>query len=156
MKELMEYREKLLVRLVEATDEFCAVCRSFTDLSAKADGEWSVHQIASHVRDINREVYGMRIRRTLNEENPLFKNFDPEAWMATKYDRDEAMEKILNEFSTNIHELHGLLVNLPQEGWSRLSQHEALGKELTLQLWTERCLAHIGEHLAALKNAQNV
>jgi len=27
---------------------------------------------------------------------------------------------------------------------------------LTLQLWTERCFAHIEEHLAALKNAQNM
>ncbi len=39
----------------------------------------------------------------------------------------------------------------PQEVWSREGRHEALGGGLTLQLWVERSLAHIEEHLAAVK-----
>jgi hypothetical protein len=98
-------------------------------------------------------VYGMRIRRTLNEDNPEFKNFDPDGWMATHYDQNESLEKILNEFWESLFEVHHLLSIMPQEGWSRLSRHEALGKELTLQLWVERSLAHIEEHVSVLKIA---
>lgn len=154
MKELLEYREKLLARIREATGEFCDVCKSFVDPFAHADGEWTAHQIAFHVRDINREVYGMRIRRTLNEDNPEFKNFDPETWIANHYNRDEPLEKILSEFSVSMNEACDLLSAMPQSGWSRLSQHESLGKELTLQLWTERGLAHLEGHLKTLKKAQ--
>ncbi|MBI2333426.1 MAG: hypothetical protein HYU84_14935 [Chloroflexi bacterium] len=156
MKELIEYREKLLARIREATGEFCDACRSFADPFANADGEWTTHQIAFHVRENDREVYGLRIRRTLNEDNPEFKNFDPEAWMAAHYNRDEPLESILNEFSASMNEVCDLLSVMPQAGWSRLSRHEALGNELTLQLWTERGLAHLEEHLAALKKAQNM
>jgi len=156
MKELIEYREKLLARLREATKEFCEACQSFSDPFTKADGEWTAHQIAFHVRDVEREVYGMRIRSTLNEDNPEFKNFDPDAWMDKNYNRDEPMEKILNELSENMNGVCDLLAGMPQEVWSRLSRHEALGKELTLQLWAERGLAHIEEHLESLKKAQNL
>ena len=156
MKELIEYREKLLARLREATVEFCDVCRSFNDPFAVVDGEWTVHQIAFHVRGINQEVYGLRVRHTLKEDYPEFKNFDPEHWMATSYTREEPLEKILSEFSASMNDVCDLLNGMPQESWSRLSRHEALGKELTLQLWAERGLAHIEEHLKVLKKAQKI
>lgn len=156
MKELIEYREKLLARLREATAELCDACRSLTDPFVKVDGEWTAHQIAFHVRDVECEVYGMRIRRTLHEDNPEFKNFDPDAWMETHYNRDEPLEKILNELSLRMNEVCDLLAEMPQTVWSRLSRHESLGKELTLQLWAERSLAHIEEHLAVLKKAQKM
>jgi hypothetical protein len=156
MKELIEYREKLLARLREATVEFCDACRSFADPFAIVEGEWTVHQVAFHMRDNDREVYGLRIRRTLNEDNPEFKNFDPEGWMAAHYNRAEPLEKIVSEFSASMNEVCDLLSTMPQESWSRLSRHEALGKELTLQLWAERGLAHLEEHLKVLKKAQNL
>lgn len=153
MKELMEYRQKLLTRLREASAEFCEACRSFDDPFSNEEGEWTPHQMAYHVCGIDREVYGMRIRRTLNEENPLFKNFDPDSWMAAHYNRDEPLDKILSEFWDGIKEVTDLLRQASQNVWSRLSQHEALGNELTLQLWVERSLAHVEEHLETLKNA---
>ena len=156
MKELFEYREKFLARLHEVTVEFCDACRAFKDPFTAVDGEWTVHQIAFHVRGIEREVYGTRVRRTLQEDNPEFKNFDPETWMADSYNRDENLETILDEFSKRMNEVCDLLGDMPQEGWSRLSRHEALGKGLTLQLWAERGLAHIEEHLKALKKAQTL
>ncbi|MCL4268198.1 MAG: hypothetical protein KJZ72_01570, partial [Anaerolineales bacterium] len=52
MKELLEYREKLLSRFVEAAQEFCAACESFSDPSTKTEGEWTVVQMAAHVRDV--------------------------------------------------------------------------------------------------------
>jgi uncharacterized protein Yka (UPF0111/DUF47 family) len=151
MKELLEYREKLIARLSEATKEFCEVCESFTNPFEKVDGDWNVHQIASHTRDVEHLIYGERVHKTLNEENPHFKSFNADTWMAEHYNKDEPLNKILIDFDSNVTELCTLLKNMKQEDWSRLSNHESGGNELTLQIWVERSLAHIEEHLKALK-----
>jgi hypothetical protein len=154
MKELLEYREKLIARLEEAALEFRAACESFGNSFTKVDGEWTVHQIASHTRDVDKIVYGERVRRTLNEANPEFKSFDADKWMAVNYDKDEPLSKIVNDFLASIQDLCKTLQAVPREAWSRESRHETMGGELTLQLWVERNLAHIEEHLLALKNEQ--
>lgn len=155
MKELFEYREKLIARLGEAAGEFCEACKAFKNPFETVEGDWTVHQIAAHTRDVERFIYGQRIRRTLGEENPEFTRFDADAWMAEHYDKDEPLDKMLAEFLAGVQDVCEMLGNMPQEGWSRLSRHESLGGELTSQLWVERSLAHIEEHLLALKNAEN-
>ncbi|HRQ25168.1 MAG TPA: DinB family protein [Anaerolineales bacterium] len=155
MKELNEYREKLIARLGEAADEFCGECRAFTDPFKVVEGKWTLHQIASHVRVVDREVYSTRIRRTLAEENPEFKVFDPDAWMAEQYRREEPLDGILDAFSENVKDLCAGLHHLPREAWSRESRHAHQGGGLTLQLWVERNLAHVEEHLRAVKRAKN-
>jgi len=44
-----------------------------------------------------------------------------------------------------------MLRQLPTEAWSRVSCHEKLGENLTLQLWVERALAHVEEHLETVR-----
>jgi len=154
MKELLEYREKMIARLADAAQEFCSACRAFDDPFTKVEGEWTAHQIASHTRDVDKMIYGARIRQTLNEENPEFKSFDADAWMAEHYNKVEPLENILSEFSANMDELCAILKSMPREAWSRESRHATMGGGLTLQLWVERSLAHIEEHLLALKTAK--
>ncbi|MDP1779490.1 MAG: hypothetical protein Q8K73_04375, partial [Anaerolineales bacterium] len=101
--------------------------------------------------DVDKMIYGARIRQTLNEEHPEFKNFDADAWMADHYNKDEPLENILSDFSANMDDLYTILQSMPREAWSRESRHETMGGGLTLQLWVERSLAHIEEHLLALK-----
>ncbi|MBI5353218.1 MAG: DinB family protein [Chloroflexi bacterium] len=153
MKELTEYRIKIVARLGEAAREFRSACESFNDPYAKVDGDWNLHQIASHTRDTQELVYGARIHRTLNEENPEFKNFDADAWMTEHYNKEEPFAGILDEFSSNVADLCKILSSMPREAWSRMSRHETMGGELSLQLWVERSLAHIEEHLKAVKKA---
>jgi hypothetical protein len=155
MKELMEYREKLIARLSEATKEFCEACKVLGEFATIADGQ-TVHRIAFLVRDINQHLFGVRIRKTLEEENPLFKDFDPDQWMRTHYREEEPLSEILEALSANVQNTCKFLNGMPQAGWSRLSRHELLGNELTLQLWVERDLAFIEEQLKTLKNAQKV
>ena len=154
MKELLEYREKMITRLADAAQEFCSACRAFDDPFTKVEGEWTAHQIASHTRDVDKMIYGARIRQTLNEENPEFKSFDADAWMAEHYKKDEPLENILSDFSANMDDLCTILQSMPRTAWSRESRHETMGGGLTLQLWVERSLAHIEEHLLALKKAK--
>jgi predicted RNase H-like nuclease (RuvC/YqgF family) len=153
MKELMEYRVKIVERLGEAAREFRAACEAIQDPFTKVEGEWTLHQIASHTRDVDKIIYGARIHQTLNEDDPEFKNFDADSWMANHYNREESLAEILDEFSKNMEELRKILSAMPREAWSRESRHETMGGELPLQLWVERSLAHIEEHLRTLKNA---
>jgi hypothetical protein len=150
MKELIEYRIRLLDRWVQAAREFTEACKARDVFAAVEDSEWNTHQIASHVHDVDKFVYGERIRKTLRENDPMHKNFDQDKWMAAHYNRDEPLEKILAEFLNDVTNLRETLRDLPNEAWSRESRHETFGGGLTLQLWVERSLAHIEEHLRAL------
>ena len=82
MKELIEYRTKLIARLVAAAHEFRTECLAIQDASLplEADG-WTIHQIAAHTRDVDKLVYGLRAHRTAAEHNPEFQNFDGEQYM---------------------------------------------------------------------------
>jgi hypothetical protein len=151
MKELLEYRVFLVNRFCQAAVEFREACESL-DPSTKFDGEWTLHQIAAHVRDLNHLVYEKRVREIIVEENPLFENFDPEAWMMSHYEPNEPMEKILDEFKANVDALCETLSALPVAAWSRESRHETIGDKLPLQLWVERGLAHIEDHLKEIKS----
>ena len=150
MKELLEYRVFLVNRLRQAAKEFYETAGSL-DPSSKWSGEWTLHQIAAHIRTLN-HVYEERAREILAEENPLFENFDPEAWMLSHYEPQEPFKKILDEFKANVDNLCVSLSVLPVEAWSRESRHETIGDSLPLQLWVERGLAHIEDHLLEIKS----
>jgi hypothetical protein len=151
MKELIEYRVNLLERLEQAAREFVETCKTRDPLTPVADSAWTAHQIAFHARDVDKLVYGKRIQKTLDEDRPMFKSFNADGWMDAHYNQDEALEDVLDEFLKSVTRLRETLRGLPNEAWSRESRHETLGDGLTLQLWVERSLAHVEEHLKALK-----
>lgn len=152
MKELLEYRKSLLTRLVSAVHEFRSSCLQVQDAFAplNADG-WNVHQIAAHTRDVDKQAYGLRARRTAEQDNPVFQIFNGDAYMAEHYSASEPLENILDELVRNVESLAERLRELPAEAWSRPSSHATLGQGLTLQAWVERDLAHIEEHLEAIR-----
>jgi hypothetical protein len=155
MKELMEYRRKLMEGLAEAAKEFRAECLAVQDPYAPLDEDgWNVHQIAVHTRDVDKLVYGLRVRRTAAEDDPEFPNFDGNAYMADHYDANESLRELLDGFLQSIESLIELLRALPPEAWSRVSRHTTLGSGLTLQTWVEKNLGHIKEHLETIKRAK--
>ncbi len=153
MKELDEYRAKLIDRLGQAAAEFRRACLAVADPLRSVDGGWNVHQLAAHTRDVDKMVYGARARRTLTEDDPLFANFDGDAYMAAHYDPDEPLPRMLDELQAGIGSLVVLLRDMPVEGWSRPARHETQGDGFTLQTWVERSLQHIEEHLATVEKA---
>ena len=155
MKEVSEYRRHLLEQLIASASKFRKICLAVQDpFVPLEEGAWSVHQIVAHVRDVDQLAYGLRVKRTATEDNPEFDNFDAEAYAREHYSPAESLERILDGFVQSIESLTNMLRSLPPEAWSRVSHHEKLGTNLTLQLWVERSLAHIEEHLEAVKKAQ--
>ncbi len=154
MNQLLEYRAKLVDQLEAAPEEFRQACLAVADQFKPLDQDgWNVHQIASHTRDVDEKVYGMRIRGTAAQDNPIFPDFDGEVWMAEHYDKEEPLASILDELSASVKETVSLLREMPPEGWSRESAHEVYGGGFFLQTWVERGLAHIHEHADTLKKA---
>ena len=152
MKELEEYRMNLMERLEDAGNAFRAEALAVKDPYAPLDKDgWNTHQIAVHTRDVDKLVYGLRVRRTAMEDNPEFQNFDGEAYMAAHYDSTESLDELLNGFVNSVQALIELLRALPVEAWSRVSRHTTLGKGLTMQNWVEKDLGHIEEHLQTLR-----
>ena len=152
MKELEEYRMGLMKNLEDKANEFRVQCLAVKDPYAPLkNSHWNVHQIAAHTRDVDKLVYGLRVRRTALEENPEFQTFDGEAHMAEHYDPKETLSEILDGFVQSVQALVELLRALPIEAWSRVSRHTTFGRGLTLQSWVEKDLAHIEEHLKSIK-----
>ena len=152
MKELTEYRVSLMKKLEDTARAFREECLRVNNPYASVEEQgWSVHQIAVHTRDVDEFVYGLRVRRTAMEENPEFQNFNGQAYFAANYQASESLEDILNDLVRNVEALVELLRALPTEAWSRVSRHATLGRNLTLQTWVEKDLAHIEEHLETVR-----
>ena len=97
MKELTEYRARLIEKLVSAAHSFRAECLAVKDPYAPLEeGGWNAHQVAVHTRDVDKLVYCSRARRTAAEENPEFQNFDGEAYMAEHYNARESLSELLD------------------------------------------------------------
>ena len=154
MKELNEYRTRLIDKLSTTARDFRAACLAVTDPFAPLEqGGWNVHQLAAHTRDVDKFVYGVRAQRTATENNPLFQSFDGDAYTRDHYSPDESLPKMLDGFVQNVENLVETLRGLPAEAWSRVSRHEKLGDGFTLQTWVERDLAHLEEHLETVRKA---
>jgi hypothetical protein len=155
MKELTEYRRKLIDKLTEAAAELRAACLAVQDPFAPLEDGWNVHQIAVHTRDVNSLVYGLRVRRTAQEDDPEFPNFDGNVYLAENYDAGEPLPRLLDDFVESVEALATFLRTLPGAAWSRVSRHTTLGHGLTLQTWVEKGLAHIEEHLDTVKKQKS-
>ena len=154
MDELIEYRRQLMDRLPAAAKEFRTACLAVKDPFAPIEDGWNVHQLAVHTRDVDKTLYGARARRTIQEDNPEFQSFNGDAYMAGHYDPKESLRVILDDLVSSMEELTKMLRGLPGEAWARESHHATQGGGLTLQMWVERSLKHIEEHLATVKKVR--
>lgn len=151
MEELLEYRQRMIQKIAKAPEFVEAALLRCEDASQplEADG-WNLHQVIAHMRDVNQHVYLLRLHRIVDEENPMFENFDGEAWMAEHYQPKESIQDMTSEFKEQCISSAEWLKDLPIEAWNRPGRHPYFG-EHSLQWWTERTLAHIEEHLAQLE-----
>jgi hypothetical protein len=74
--------------------------------------------------------------------------------MAEHYSKSEPLVEILDGLVEQVEILAEELHTLPPDAWARGSSHVMLGRNLTLQIWVEKDLAHIEEHLQAVRNAE--
>ena len=154
MEELLEYRQHMLTRLEQAPRVLESASREIQDpFKPLEPGGWNLHQVLVHLRDVNKQVYLPRLQRIMNESDPMFTNFDGEAWMREHYNPQESLPGLLVEFSSQCSQSAAWLGKLTGESWNRPGSHPSFGTH-ALQWWVERTLAHINEHLIQIKKKE--
>ncbi|MRR30643.1 SDR family NAD(P)-dependent oxidoreductase, partial [bacterium] len=139
--------------LRKAPQEVRRILREIPDFFEEephTDGSWNPHQIIAHMRDVNREVYILRLNQIIEQTNPSFQEFDGELWMEQHYASSEPIKDLVDDLAQQCEETADLLEALRDEDWQRTGTHISLGTH-SLQWWADRMVAHIGEHLAQLR-----
>lgn len=116
------------------------------------EGEWSALETLTHLRDVVVHVYGLRIRRLLYEEAPLFADFDEEGYRRASLDRGEAAGDLLDTVVAEHEQLARLLRALPDADWSREGRHPSLGV-MSIEFLARRVGEHAEEHAAQIAEA---
>lgn len=115
--------------------------RSEDDLRRRpSPGEWSVKEIACHLRDGAR-IYHERLARTLGEDRPLLPGYDEMALAAGDAYQNADTAAILPEVREWRDRTVSLLSGLPAAAWERPLVHEEEGEMTLIQL-----AAHMIEH----------
>jgi len=118
----------------------------------RREGEWSALETLTHLRDVVVHVYGLRIRRLLYEDAPVFADFDEEGYRRASLARGEAVGGLLATIVAEHEQLTRLLQTLPDADWSRQGRHPALGV-VSIDLLARRVAEHAEEHAAQIAEA---
>jgi DinB superfamily len=119
------------------------------------DGEWSALETLTHLRDVVVHVYGLRIRRLLYEDAPVFADFDEEGYRRASLARGEAVGGLLDTITAEHEQLARLLQTLPDADWARQGRHPSLGA-MSIELLAGRVSEHAEEHAAQIVEAARV
>src|SRR2546422_2554281 len=113
------------------------------------DGEWSALETLTHLRDVVVHVHGLRIRRLLYEDGPVFTDFDEEGYRRAALARGEAVGDLLATIVAEHEQLARLLQTLPDAAWSRQGRHPSLGV-MSIEFLARRVGEHAEEHAAQI------
>jgi hypothetical protein len=117
-----------------------------------SEGEWSALETLTHVRDVIVHVYGLRIRRLLYEDAPVFADFDEEGYRRASLARRESAEHLLDTIVAEHEQLARLLETLPDEQWAHAGRHPTLGT-MSIEFLARRVGEHAEEHAAQITDA---
>jgi hypothetical protein len=84
-----------------------------------APGEFSLREHACHLRDLEREGYLVRVRRTLAEPSPALESFDGAAVAAARNYLAQDARAAARDFAAARRELLELLAPLTDGQWNR-------------------------------------
>jgi hypothetical protein len=89
--------------------------------------EWSLTEIACHLRDVEKDINLPRLRRITQEENSFIPGVDSDVWAITRDYQSQDGSKALHEFVSTRMETLELLSGLSVDEWQRSVQHAIFG-----------------------------
>jgi uncharacterized damage-inducible protein DinB len=149
---LLDYRERLLERLETVVPDLADAIAAIPAArwhKPREMGRHSPHALLAHLRDVERGAYAARLKQLLEEDSPVFAQWDSPHWETTLYKPEEAVTHILTEYATLREEELQILRPLSPKEWSRIGRHELLGRR-TVQWWAERILENAEGRLREL------
>jgi len=150
-------RKALVDRLEQSGKEYSAYLAQVSAEEARAQSsptEWSIHQVAAHMRDTEQMAFLYRVERLLKDDAPAFPNFDQdEYWKSKGYSPSESLDGIRTDFLTARRKLVRLLRGASDKAWKNHGVHSAYGK-VTLDWLAMHCYHHTLEHIAQMGYAR--
>lgn len=92
-----------------------------------SETDWSLTEIACHLRDVEREVHQSRVRALLLEDGAFLPGVDADQWAIPRNYRNQVGRVALSGFLSARDETIALLYPLPPEIWARQGQHTFFG-----------------------------
>jgi len=111
-----------------------------------APEEWSVHECLTHLRDIERQVFLVRITRVIKEDTPHLPFFDEAAYHKEHWNPDEPIQNILADF---VAARAAEVSLLESADWSRTGVHATRGP-ISLGWLADYTAGHSWEHLSQI------
>lgn len=149
--------KRLINRLETSADDFLLYLHKLPleELQrVPSPNEWTLHQVAAHVRDVEEQVFLYRLKRMLREENPAVENFDGDTWTREHYSATEPVKKIAAEIRAARKKQIALLKKAKDKDWARAARHSAYGK-ISVEWVMTHAANHTMEHAAQLGNAHD-
>ncbi len=118
--------------------------------SMPGGGDWSIHAIMAHVRDVEEQVFLKRAERILKEkEPPQVEDFDQEEWNKECYSAKEPLKEILADWRKARRKFLAILDKTPDKECERYAIHPYYGK-ISLEYMATHNYAHTLDHLHQL------
>jgi FMN phosphatase YigB (HAD superfamily) len=89
--------------------------------------EWSLTEIACHLRDVEIDVHQPRLQAILTSENPFIAGLDADVWAAERNYRAQSGPEAWRAFVAARQQTMALLAEQPETAWARAARHSLLG-----------------------------
>ena len=114
--------------------------------------KWSITEILAHLRDVEREAFQVRLRRTVTEDSPAFALWDQDRSAADRDYISQSAREALAEFRALRLETVASLESLPVEQWSRVGVHPERGPATIEEQVTRQIKNHDLTHMIQIKD----
>lgn len=153
----MEQRDKLrlLSNLRSLPNELDDLVEGMSDDELRwrpIPNKWSIAEILVHLRDVERDVFQVRLRRSLDEDTPTFELFDQERTAAERDYLAQSARQALGEFRALRTETADALERASVDQWSRVGVHPERGAKSVEDQVVWQVKNHDLGHLVQIKD----
>ena len=145
-------REEILATLRDLPERVDAACEALGDEQLRrrpSAGEWSLLEVLCHLRDAA-EIEGTRIRRLVEEDEPLLEPYDQEALARDRNYAGDDPRRVRTALRAFWGGLAYQLEHLSDDQWQRAGTHPERGR-VTVASRAELNAEHAQEHMAQLR-----
>jgi hypothetical protein len=118
LAELAAFRRRVVRLLADETADWSR---------RPAEGEWSLTEIACHLRDVEREVHQARFTALLEDDSAFLPGVDADEWAVTRNYQAQDGRAAAITFVNARAETLARLTPLPLDLWDRQGQHTFFG-----------------------------
>ena len=153
----MEERDKgrLIANLKSLPNELEDLVEGLSDEELRwrpIPNKWSIAEILAHLRDVEREAFQVRLRRTIGEDTPTFELWDQDRAAADRDYLAQSGRAALGEFKALRAETVASLEAVPVDKWERVGVHPERGPATLEEQVTRQVKNHDLTHMIQIKD----